>query len=34
MSYETLDIQIIRFENTDIVRTSGKDIEWDSAWDE
>ena len=34
MSYETLEIQVIYFTSSDVVRTSGVDVEWDSAWDE
>ena len=34
MRYESPDIAIISFESTDIVRTSGKDIEWDDGWNE
>ena len=32
MSYESPDIKIIQYEVTDIVRTSGKDVEWDNEW--
>ena len=32
MGYESPDIAIIPLESADIVRTSGKDVEWDNEW--